>query len=220
MKNLLAILLMLFAQICIDAQQNVSKQPVLEKNFIVNKNPFDRVVVTLTRIVGQAPIPFKVYDSKFRTAQINGQTRQLLLQAGQRVELLTGIILRLENLPQNHVILPFAYRIDGFYVPKPDLRQLPDGNPTDYLFFYEQHIVPYDGTPICWDGTGIQPPARTLQLVNLHFTATISISHHNRRKRNNDWQTVQIHPSDSSKQVGCVLDIGKYLDIDDIHFVQ
>jgi len=185
--------------------------------YLVNTDSMNRVVVTLTRKPGEGAGTLKVYNHKMQPVPLETQTRQVLMQAGERLKLPAGVNYEQGNSSGKSVT--FSYTINGYYIPKPDLHQLPEGNAADYLRFVEYRIMPFDGTDACWDGNGPKPKVITLTALNLSFGKRIAIEFRNKRPHiDNSWRTEYIHPSNTSKGVGCVNDWPKYLEIKEVRY--
>lgn len=224
----------LFLPLAIMAQTTAPKPPIIEvlKNdctndqgdyyrscgtYLVNTNSTDRLVVTLTRKIGPGSAALKVYNYKMQPVPLETQSRQVLMQAGERLKLPTEFIYEFSNMDRKRVA--FTYNIEGHYIPKPDLSQLPEGNAVDYLRLVEQYMIPFDGTDICWDGTGQKPKAISLRILNLSFGKRIAIEFRNNRPyTDNSWKTEYVHPSNTSAGVSCVSDWPKYLEIKEVRY--
>ena len=130
----------------------------MDCTFVINRSTTNRVVVTLE---ATPDLPLPMFDRGGNTVMFSQTTVPILLQAGE-TRLLSDLILIEAKTPPNPVSrsVTIKYRISGYYVPKPDLRELPPGVPEDFARFYVQWQHYLDGTPACGKSFGSAAPGR------------------------------------------------------------
>lgn len=176
--------------------------------FLVNRNLTSRVVVTLVTTPDQ---PVSMYDRAGNSLIVTETTTPVLLQAGERRSLADQIFLDSVTTPGAVArVVTMKYRVAGYYIPKPDLSDLPTGTAEDFSRIYVQWVHDLDGSQACGDGQ----PAKVLRVRNMNHYRSLAVSYRNTRTDSSPTiHTLYLQPGED-QPIGClndwpVLTVGK-----------
>jgi hypothetical protein len=168
---------------------------------LINRNPNSRIVVTLESVPSET---WPMYDMAGNRVQLTARTTPVLLQAGQILKLADVLVTEeRQTPPMMRREVTFTYRIAGFYIPKPDLSDLPAGVPEDFARLYVSWAHDFDGKGAC----GLDnPEAKILVLTNMNPYRSIAVTYRNLRPyQNKNEQTVYLEPTET-RGIGCESD--------------